>query len=293
MRRTTMRSLKLLVVLDRFEQRAALAAAVLKRHRLGPEERDDLGVALRAVRAARLGAGLRVSASFACWSQTSSPRARAASRRCARRSRRACSAGGPDPKPSSRCWSVGRLRSRASPRAALRSSVGPMLSWPSLWKCSRLAVGRPEPLDRFLPRVVQRAGVDARLEPAPAVEEVIALLHEHLAQPVLQHLDRAVDAGLDHHRERGVEDRVRGHELRPLGPGLVEVGKGAAGLPDRFRARVRAGRRRAVRGSRTGRGCGRGRRVPSPRRRCRLRATARASPTRRSAARASACCRRC
>src|SRR5919109_4535256 len=43
-----------LVVLDRFEHRAALAAAVLKRHGLRAEQRDDIGVARAAVRAARL-----------------------------------------------------------------------------------------------------------------------------------------------------------------------------------------------------------------------------------------------
>src|SRR5207244_2380450 len=88
-----------------------------------------------------------------------------------------------------------------------------------------LAVGRTKELDCFAPGALQRLLVDSRTKPAAAVEEVVALLHQHLAQPVLQNLDRASDAGLDHHRECGVEDRVGGHELAPLAPGLVEVGE--------------------------------------------------------------------
>src|SRR5579864_7237853 len=44
------------------------------------------------------------------------------------------------------------------------------------------AVGRAEPLDRLAPRTVERCFVDARAQPTPAVEEVVALLHQHLAQ---------------------------------------------------------------------------------------------------------------
>src|SRR5439155_1306065 len=86
-----------------------------------------------------------------------------------------------------------------------------------------LAVGRTKELDCFAPGALQRLLVDSRAKPAAAVEEVVPLLHQHLAQPVLQNLDRASDAGLDHHRECGVEDRVGSHELAPLAPGLVEV----------------------------------------------------------------------
>src|SRR6202521_1128628 len=48
----------LLLVLDRLEKRAAGAAAVLKSHRLRAKQRDHLGVAFGAVRAAWVGAGL-------------------------------------------------------------------------------------------------------------------------------------------------------------------------------------------------------------------------------------------
>ena len=89
----------------------------------------------------------------------------------------------------------------------------------------RFTVRRPEPLDGLAPGAPQRRVVDARAQPAAAVKEVVALLQEHLAQTVLKHLDRAADAGLDHRRERGVEDGVGGHELAPLRPRLVEVGE--------------------------------------------------------------------
>src|SRR5206468_7176264 len=74
----------------------------------------------------------------------------------------------------------------------------------------------------------------------PAMEEVVALLHQHLAQTVLQDLDRAAYARLDHDRERGVEDRVRRDKLAPFGPGLVEVGE----VADARRLRLAVGRSR-------------------------------------------------
>src|ERR1700687_1859034 len=51
-----------------------------------------------------------------------------------------------------------------------------------------LSMGRAKPFDGFAPGTVQGFGVDAGLEPAPPVQEVIALLHEHLPQAVPQHL---------------------------------------------------------------------------------------------------------
>ena len=100
-----------------------------------------------------------------------------------------------------------------------------------------LTVRRSEPLDRLQPRALQCGGVDPRAQPAAAVEEVVALLHEHLAQTVLQDFNRAADAGFDHRGECGVQDRVGGHELAPFGPGLVEVGQvaevGGVGLAQR------------------------------------------------------------
>src|SRR5690242_7311216 len=72
---------------------------------------------------------------------------------------------------------------------------------------SGLAIGRPEPFDRLAPRPLEGAAVDSRAQPAPAVQEVVALLHQHLAQPVLQDLDGTTDAALDHRREGRVQDR--------------------------------------------------------------------------------------
>src|SRR2546430_1323308 len=66
------------------------------------------------------------------------------------------------------------------------------------------------------------------------MQEVVALLHQHLAQAVLQDLDRPADASVDHRRECGVEDCVGRHELAPLGPWLVEVGKVAQAGRVRF-----------------------------------------------------------
>src|SRR5436190_4448176 len=103
-----------------------------------------------------------------------------------------------------------------------------------------LAVGRTKELDRLAPGALQRRLVDSRAQPAAAVEEVVALLHQHLAQAVLQDLYRATDAGLDHHGERRVEDRVGGHELAPFAPGLVEVGEVAEGA--RLRLPLRTAR---------------------------------------------------
>src|SRR5437588_1647071 len=83
-----------LAVLDRFEDGAAFAAAVLKGHRLGPKERDDLSIPGAAVRAAG------VSSRFASrwWAaRTSSPLSHAAWRMCGGRSRRAVHGGGRDP----------------------------------------------------------------------------------------------------------------------------------------------------------------------------------------------------
>src|SRR5713226_600762 len=74
---------------------------------------------------------------------------------------------------------------------------------------------------------MQWLDVNPRTKPAPPMQEVVALLHQHLPEAMLQNLDRAADAGLDHHGEGGVEDRVGGDELAPFGPGLVEVGEGA------------------------------------------------------------------
>src|SRR6266487_6997346 len=108
-----------------------------------------------------------------------------------------------------------------------------------------LADRRAEPLDRFLPRSIQRFPVDAGAQPAAAVEEVVALFHEHLAKPVLQHFHRSADARLDHHGEGGVEDCVGGDELRPLRPRLVEVGEVANAPGVRFAlgpARIRTQR---------------------------------------------------
>src|SRR2546421_2081134 len=79
-----------LAVLDGFEDGAALAAAVLKRHRLRPEQGDHLSVPRRAVRAAGVRSRL-VSRRWAA--RTSSPPGHAACRKCGRRSRlygRAC-----------------------------------------------------------------------------------------------------------------------------------------------------------------------------------------------------------
>src|SRR6202022_2440210 len=49
-----------------------------------------------------------------------------------------------------------------------------------------LPVRRAKPLDRFAPRAVQRLDIDARAQPAAAMEKVVALLHQHLAEPVSQ-----------------------------------------------------------------------------------------------------------
>src|SRR5947208_15908729 len=75
-------------VLDGLEDRPAFAAPVLKRHRLGPKERDELGVLRVAVRAARLRAGL-----VSRWAaRTSSPPVHEACRKYARRWRLCCRA---------------------------------------------------------------------------------------------------------------------------------------------------------------------------------------------------------
>src|ERR1700736_2102375 len=60
---------------------------------------------------------------------------------------------------------------------------------PVLVELRGLTVGRAKPLDRFAPRAVQRLDIDARAEPAAAMEEVVALLHQHLAEPVSQDFD--------------------------------------------------------------------------------------------------------
>src|SRR5437588_10407305 len=96
-------------VLDGLEDRPAFAAPVLKRHRLGPKERDDLGVLRVAVRAARLRAGL-----VSRWAaRTSSPPVHEACRKCARRWRLGCRACALRPIASSRC----RRGSPSSPAA--------------------------------------------------------------------------------------------------------------------------------------------------------------------------------
>src|SRR5712691_5395532 len=96
-----------------------------------------------------------------------------------------------------------------------------------LVKLGGLSIGRTKPFDGFAPRAVQRFGVDARSQPAAAVKEVIALIHQHLAEAVLQNFDRAADTGLDHYGEGGVENGIGGDELAPFGPWLVEVGERA------------------------------------------------------------------
>src|SRR5205807_3246330 len=45
-----------------------------------------------------------------------------------------------------------------------------------------LTVRRAKPLDCFAPGAVQRLDIDARAQPAAAVEEVVALFHQHLAE---------------------------------------------------------------------------------------------------------------
>src|SRR5207237_2572750 len=83
----------------------------------------------------------------------------------------------------------------------------------------------PNPMPGLAPRPRQRLLRDAGLEPASRMEEVVALLHQHLAEARPQDFDVPLDAGLDHDREGSVQDRVGGHELAPRGPGLVEVGE--------------------------------------------------------------------
>ncbi len=105
------RSLPLFLVLDRFEQRAAFAAAVLEGHRLRAEERDHLGVTRAAVWALRQGAWLRL---LSTERQTASPRGLEAWRRCPHRWRHCVRAAGPGPRSSSRpsrreLWSRGAL----------------------------------------------------------------------------------------------------------------------------------------------------------------------------------------
>ena len=93
----------------------------------------------------------------------------------------------------------------------------------------QLAIRGAEPRDGLAPGLIERLRVDAAAQPAAAVQEVIALLHEHLAQARLQHLLAALDAGLDQGGERSVEHRVGGHEVAPGGEGLVEVGQAPVG----------------------------------------------------------------
>src|SRR4029077_16110087 len=52
--------------------------------------------------------------------------------------------------------------------------------------------GWTEELQGFLPRAQKWSWLDSRPQPAAAVEEVVALLHQHLAQALAQDLDRAV-----------------------------------------------------------------------------------------------------
>src|SRR5438477_634678 len=58
----------------------------------------------------------------------------------------------------------------------------------------QLAIRGAEPGDGLAPGLIERLRVDAAAQPAAAVQEVIALLHEHLAQTRLQHLLAALDA---------------------------------------------------------------------------------------------------
>ena len=101
-----------------------------------------------------------------------------------------------------------------------------------------LTIRWTEELHCLLPRTEQRPALDARAQPAPAVQEVVTLLHQHLAQTVPQHLDGTAGARLDRRRERRVEDRVGGDEPAPLGPGFIEVSEVAdrAGIGFAFRA---------------------------------------------------------
>src|SRR5207245_8014941 len=100
------------VVLDGFEDGAALATAVLKRHRLRPEQGDHLSVPRRAVRAAGVRSRL-VSRRWAA--RTSSPLSHAAWRMCECRSRRAVRGGGRDPTVSNRYRSWERSSLAALP----------------------------------------------------------------------------------------------------------------------------------------------------------------------------------
>src|SRR5205823_2825612 len=60
----------------------------------------------------------------------------------------------------------------------------------ALVELCRVAVGWAEPRDRLEPSLFERTPFDARAQPAAAVQEVIALLRQHLAQTMLEHLDR-------------------------------------------------------------------------------------------------------
>src|SRR5207248_8922702 len=78
-----------------------------------------------------------------------------------------------------------------------------------------LAGGWTEPGQRLPPGLIERLLLDPAAQPGTAVQEVVALLHQHLPQARLQHLDVALDAGLDHGAESGVEHGVGGHEVAP------------------------------------------------------------------------------
>src|SRR2546429_5430236 len=94
-----------LLVLDRFEDGAAFAAAVLKGHRLGAKERYDFSVSAAAVRAARISSRPRFRFVSRRWAaRTSSPPGHAAWRTCECRSRRAVRRAGRDPIPSHTHW---------------------------------------------------------------------------------------------------------------------------------------------------------------------------------------------
>src|SRR5438477_7150652 len=59
----------------------------------------------------------------------------------------------------------------------LRAHAEPALS---MQLCD-ITIRRAEPLDSFPPGSIPRTAVDARAQPAPPMEEVVTLLHQHLA----------------------------------------------------------------------------------------------------------------
>src|SRR6267378_3954180 len=94
-----------LLVLDRFEDGAAFAAAVLKGHRLGAKERYHFSVSGAAVRAPRISSRPRFRFVLRRWAaRTSSPPGHAAWRTCECRSLRAVRGAERDPIHSNPYW---------------------------------------------------------------------------------------------------------------------------------------------------------------------------------------------